>query len=143
MTKYLLIGLGLLAPFLFWLTMFNYVEQGEAGLTWNPFTGELGMQQQGMHISSPLMRVAIIETRPQRVCITSTAQAAPNCQLVQFDETLFREFVAVEGWRYYWLSNRISFNSGHTETYRGFHDVLRGYAFSAKPYRFIKRMKTL
>lgn len=123
---------------LVYLSTFNFVEQGHAGLAWNPFTGQVTLQKPGIHWTAPTTLVARIDLRPQRMCLTSSAQAAPNCRLVQFDEYNYRDFIAVEGWRYYWLSNRISFNSGHEETYRGFRDVLRGYAFSAQRYSFIK-----
>ena len=127
-----------LIPVLAFLSAFNYVEQGEAGLTWNAASGEIGLMKPGIHWTSPITLVTKIELRPQRMCLTSSAQAAPNCRLVQFEERHYREFVATEGWRYYWFDNRLSFNSGHDETYRGFRDVLRGYAFSAQSYPFIK-----
>jgi len=135
--KYKLIALTFL-PILALFSSFTYIEQGEAGITWNPLTGETGFQKPGIHWTSPLTLVTKIDLRPQRMCLTSSAHAAPNCRLVQFDERYYREFVAVEGWRYYWFDNRLSFNSGHEETYRGFRDVLRGYAFSAQRYPFIK-----
>lgn len=120
------------------LSTVTYIEQGELGLTWNSLTGELGTQEVGFHVSSPFTLVSVVETRPQRVCITSSAHAAPNCRLVQFVPERYKEFLAVEGWRYYWFDNLISFNSGHEETYRGFRDVLRGYAFSAQEYPFVE-----
>lgn len=135
--KYVLIAL----PFLALWSTFNYVDQGEAGLGWNAVSGEIFLQEPGIHWTSPITLVSVIETRPQRVCITSSTQAAPNCKLVQFDATQYKEFVAVEGWRYYWFDNFISFNSGHQETYRGFRDLLRGYAFSAQEYPFVKTIK--
>jgi len=61
-----------------------------------------------------------------------------NAKLVQFDPEHWEEFVKVEGWRYYWWSNRISFNLGYREEYRGWRDVMRGYGYSAKKYPFIK-----
>ena len=134
--KYVLIVM----PFLALWSTFNYVDQGQAGLGWNPISGEIFLQSPGMHWTSPITLVSIVETRPQRVCITSSAHAAPNCKLVKFDKQYFREFVAVEGWRYYWFDNLISFNSGHEETYRGFRDVLRGYAFSAQEYKFVETL---
>lgn len=129
-----------IVPIIAFLSTFNYVEQGNAGLAWNPISGQITLQKAGMHWTAPTTLVTTVETRPQRLCLTSSAQAAPNCRLVQFEERYYKEFVAVEGWRYYWFNNRLSFNFGHPETYRGFRDVLRGYAFSAQRYPFIKTL---
>ena len=121
------------------MSTFNFVEPGQAGLARDRLSGDLTVQSAGIHWTSPTTFVTTIETRPQRVCVPSTAHSAPSCRLVQFDISHYREFVAVEGWSYYWLRNRFSFNSGY-ETYRGFRDVLRGYAFSTEPYPFVKVM---
>lgn len=130
------------APFLFLLSTVNYVEQGQAGLVWKPIMGEVSLQEKpGFYFTSPFTLVSTIELRPQRVCLTSAAHSAPNCRLIQFDPKQYKEFVKVEGWSYYWFANRISFNLGHPETYRGFRDILRGYAFSAHQYPFIKTLK--
>jgi hypothetical protein len=116
----------------------NYLEPGEAGITWNPVNGEIGIQDHpGYQVNAPWEFVTTIETRPQRVCIQSPAHAAVNCRLVQFDTRYYREFVAAEGWRWYWWSNRLSFNSGY-DTYRGWRSILYGYAFSSQQYRFIR-----
>jgi hypothetical protein len=82
-----------------------------------------------------------VDTRPVRVCITSTSRSF-DCRLVQFQPSEYREFVATQGFYYYWWSNRISFNAGYDEEYRGMKDVLRGYAYSAKPYSFVKTLRT-
>jgi hypothetical protein len=115
----------------------NHVEPGEAGLAWNPFRGTVVVQTPGYYVTPPWERVASIDIRPQRLCLTSSAHAAPNCRLAQFRIERVNDFIAVEGWRYYWLANRLSFNSGHAETYRGWRDVMRGYAFAHKPVSFI------
>lgn len=121
---------------------FNYLDSYEVGLTWNVVTGETKLQNRaGWHLRKPWVLVSTIDTRPQRVCITSSAHAAVNCRLVQFVPAAYRDFVAVEGFRWYWWSNRISFNTGYKEEYRGFRDVLRGYAFSAEQYPFIRVLK--
>jgi hypothetical protein len=78
-----------------------------------------------------------VSTAPQRLCLTSSAHAAVNCRLVQFVPEHYRQFLAIEGFRWYWWSNRFSFNLGYREEYRGFKDVLRGYAFSSQQYQFI------
>jgi hypothetical protein len=116
----------------------NYVEAQHIGLTWNPLSGEKGMLQAGWHATAPWVFVSEVDTRPMRVCITTSAHAGVNCRLVQFIPERNDEFLKVEGFRWYWWSNRISFNGGYREEYRGFRDVMRGYAFSAQPYPFIR-----
>lgn len=124
--------------FVIWLAFINHVDQYQAGVAWNPVSGELWLQESGYHRTAPWTLVARIDLRPQRVCITSASHAAFNCRLVQFVPEYWQEFVRVEGWRYYWLANRFSLNLGYREEYRGFRDVLRGYAFSARRYPFVR-----
>lgn len=116
---------------------FRYVETGNALIQWKPLSGEISLLQPGWNVVGPLTFTTEIDTRPQRLCLGSGSHAAANCRLVQFDTARYQEFVKTEGFRWYWWSNRLSFNSGY-ETYRGFRDVLRGYAFSANQYPFVK-----
>lgn len=133
------LGICFLGAFVFYVFCLNYLESGEAGLTWNPLSGEISAQTTpGWQLSSPLVFVSRVDLRPQRLCMTSAAHAAVNCKLVEFDMEHRKEFIATEGWGWYWWANRVSFNFGHAETYRGFRDILRGYAFSSTPYPFIK-----
>lgn len=130
---------GVVAVLLYFLC-FNHTEPAEAGIAWNPISGELSAQapgDSGWHLTAPWTRVARIDLRPQRVCIT-TAGRGVNCKLVQFQLDGLKAFVDAEGFRYYWWANRVSYNYGYSEEYRGFRDILRGYAFSAKQYPFIK-----
>lgn len=121
----------------FYLGFVNYTDQYHVGITWNLFSGELMLQEKaGFHCSPPWMLVSRIDTRPTRVCITSTSRAY-NCKLVQFEPGAYREFVKTQGFRYYWLANRLSFNSGYDEEYRGMRDILRGYAFGVEQYPFV------
>ena len=119
----------------------RYVAPGFADITWQPLSGEIGLLHTGWNVVGPLTFTTEIDTRPQRLCLSSDTHAAANCRLVQFDITRVNDFVATEGWRWYWWSNRLSFNAGYDETYRGFRDVLRGYAFSANQYPFVKVLK--
>ncbi|MBI4118251.1 MAG: hypothetical protein HY455_01785 [Parcubacteria group bacterium] len=122
----------------FYLAFLNHLDPHQVGITWNVVDGTVAMQERsGWHITPPWVFVSRIDTRPTRVCITSSGVAVFNCKLVRFEPKAFREFVAVEGWRYWWLANRISFNLGYREEYRGMKDILRGYAFSSKQYPFI------
>ncbi len=126
--------------FLLYLACFNYVEQYEIGIAWNRVTGELWQQHAGYYYTSPWVAVSRIDTRPVRVCITTSGRGY-NCKLVQFKPEAYREFAAVDGFRYYWLSNRVSFNWGYDEEYRGMKDLLRGYAYSAKQYPFVATLR--
>ncbi len=129
------------AGLLLYLAFVNYTEQYEAGITLNVFTQEPGIQgSSGFHLTAPWILVSVVDTRPQRVCITSASRAF-NCKLVQFDPVNYKEFVATEGFRYYWWANRISFNFGYHEEYRGMKDILRGYAYGVKRYAFLKTLE--
>lgn len=123
--------------FLFYLGFINWTEPTEIGLTRNMITGKMWTQEKGgFHITPPWVWVTRIDTRPMRVEISSACHAY-SAKLVQFDKDAWEEFVAIEGWRYYWWDNRISFNYGYDEEYRGMRDVIRGYAYSAKSYPFV------
>ncbi len=128
------------ALFLFYLFCYNHNEAYEVGLARNEITGKVTLQPGGMYITPPWVRVARIDTRPMRVCITS-AGLGFNCKLIQFEPSAYQEFVSVEGFRYYWWANRISFNLGYPEEYRGMKDLLRGYAYSVKQYPFVKILR--
>ena len=127
---------------LFYLVFVNHLEAYQIGITRNWATGEvtiqnLGKDTGGFYFTAPWVQVARIDTRPMRVCITSATRAF-SCKLVEFEPSAYKEFVAVQGWQYYWWANRISFNFGYAEEYRGVKDILRGYAYSVKRYRFLK-----
>ena len=123
-------------------SMINYLEPTEVALTWNPLTGERGMQlHAGWNLRAPWVFVSTVSTAPQRLCLTSTAHAAVNCRLAQFVPEYHQQFLATEGFRWYWWSNRFSFNFGYREEYRGFKDVMRGYAFSSQKYPFIRILR--
>ncbi len=114
----------------------NYNEPTQIGIARNMVSGEMWEQGGGLHIKPPWVWVVRIDTRPVRVGVLSGGRGYSG-KLVQFDKQHWREFVAVEGWRYYWFSNRISFNMSYDEEYRGMKDILRGYAYGAKKYPFI------
>lgn len=128
-------ALGVMA--IFYLACVHYLEPHQGAIVWNWASGELRVDTKAAwHLTWPWVVATRIDLRPQRVCITSTTRAV-NCKLVRFEPSAYREFVVTEGFRYYWLSNRISFNRGYDEEYRGWRDVLRGYAFSTKKYSFL------
>lgn len=114
----------------------NYLEPYEEGIAWNFVDGELYLQHKGWNFTLPWVLVARVDTRPMRICVT-TAGRGFNCKLVQFEPSSYKEFVATEGFRYYWWANRVSFNLGYDEEYRGVKDILRGHAYGVKRYSFI------
>jgi hypothetical protein len=127
---------AIVCVFLFWLGFVHYTEAHQVAIMWNKMTGEVTLDETGgFTFSPPWVFVSRIDIRPHRVCVTTTARTI-NCKVVRFQSEEYREFVAVQGFRYYWLANRLSYNSGY-ETYRGMRDILRGFAFSEKQYPFI------
>jgi hypothetical protein len=122
---------------LVYLPLFHYTGQHEVGLKFNPFMGTVQADTPGFNFSAPWVAVAKLDTRPQRVCVTTVAKVLV-CKLVRFNPEGYSEFVKREGFRYYWLDNRISFNFGYAEEYRGVRDLLRGYAFEGTPQKFLE-----
>lgn len=122
---------------LFYNLFANYNQPTEIGVARNHITGEMWIQEGGgLFVSPPWVWVSRIDTRPVRVAVESAGRGY-SAKLVQFDKRHWREFVDLEGWRYYWLANRISFNFGHEEEYRGMRNILRGYAYSPRQYSFL------
>lgn len=123
-------------------TCFYTLEPTQIGLSRSMTTGQVVLQDRtGYHLKPPWVFVSIIDARPMRVCVTTSAHAAFNCKLVQFIPSEWRTFIKTEGFGLYWWANRFSFNSGYREEYRGMKDILRGYAFSAESYPFIKTVE--
>lgn len=119
-----------------YLAFFHYTEPTQVGIMRNLVTGELKLDTPGWNVTSPWVSVAKLDTRPTRVCVT-TAGRGFNCKLIRFEPGAFKEFVATEGFYYYWWANRLSFNFGYDDEYRGARDLLRGYAYSVKRYPFV------
>lgn len=137
--KWIRRGTGLfLALFLFWLGFLNYTEPTQIGIARNLATGEMWAQiGGGWHLTPPWVLVARIDTRPIRVSVDSAGHGY-SAKLVQFVPEQWETFVNTEGWRYWWWANRISFNLGYKDEHRGMKDILRGYAYGAKEYPFIR-----
>ena len=117
---------------IFYVAFITHIEPSERGIARNWITGELILLDPGWHAYSPWTWVAIVDIRPIRVSVQSAGRGF-SAKLVQFDLAGWREFVQTEGWRYYWWSNRLSFNWGQAEEHRGMKDILRGYAYGHKP----------
>lgn len=135
------LGTLLFLAFLLVYTFFlHYTEPTEVGIVRDWVTGEVRLDTPGWNATGLLVTVAKIDTRPMRVCVTSAGRGF-NCRLVEFQPEGYREFVAVEGFYYYWWANRISFNFGYDEEYRGVRDLLRGHAYGVRQYPFIKVLR--
>lgn len=123
-----------------YLACVHYTEPTEIGIVRNLVTGELRLDTSGWNLTPPWVSVAHVDTRPMRVCVTSAGRGF-HCKLVQFEPAAYRTFVVTEGFRYYWWSNRLSFNLGYDEEYRGVKDLLRGHAYGAQRYPFVTVLK--
>ncbi len=134
----LALAIFLFSVFTFYLFFLNYTEPTEVGIARNFITGEMWIQKGGgWWCTSPWVRVARIDIRPVRVTVPSAGHGY-SAKLVQFQPDAWQEFVAVEGFRYWWWANRFSFNFGYDEEYRGMRDILRGHAYGTKKYSFFK-----
>ena len=125
---------------IFLLGWVNFLDAHHLGIARNQITGEMWkMGPGGTYVTGPWVRVARVETRPIRVSVESAGRGYSG-KLVQFQQEHWKQFVEVEGFRYWWWGNRISFNWGHEEEYRGIPNILRGYAYSPrlKEYKFIE-----
>jgi hypothetical protein len=124
-----------------WLMFFHWTGVHEISIRRNIVTGEVSIDSiAGPEITAPWVQVSTIDIRPRRLCVDCDCRAL-NCKLVEFVPSKWKGFVEREGFRYYWLSNRISFNSGSEKTYRGMDWILRGYAFDQQSHTFIKTTK--
>jgi hypothetical protein len=133
--RWLAIFVGLFG--IIYFPFFHYTNIHELGVMKNIVSGDLRRDDPGFNFSAPWVLVAKLDIRPQRVCITSRSRIM-RCKLGSLDANNFRDLVAREGFRYYWWDNRISFNFGHDEEYRGIRDLIRGYSFSDEKYSFVK-----
>lgn len=134
-------SLGLAIVVSFWLFCFHWTGVHEVGIRRNIFTGEVSLDSiSGFEVTPPWVQVAMIDTRPQRLCIECDCRSL-SCKLIEFNPDGWSDFVAKEGFRYYWWANRFSFNSGADEEYRAMRWILRGYAFSGQEYSFINTTK--
>jgi hypothetical protein len=115
---------------LFYIFYFYNVDSNHVAISRDLLSGKTYIEQStGWQVSSPWVQVVKIDTRPFKICLTSTTSTI-NCRLVQFDTTGWKELIARESFQYYWFRNRLSFNFGYQEEYRGFKDILRGYTFN-------------
>lgn len=121
----------------FYLMCLNYAQPTDLPIARDIFSGETWNQGGGWHLTAPWVEVAVIDTRPMRVEVTSAGHGF-SAKLIQFDRKYWRDFVNTEGFYYYWWANRFSINFGYSEEHRGVRDIMRGYAYSAKHYPFLE-----
>lgn len=121
--------------FLFWLLCFNYNGQHHISINRNLITGKVTMSRGGMYITAPWVQASRIDIRPFRVCLDCGCKNI-NCKLVVFNPDGWEDFVKREGFKYYWLVNRLSFNISYEHEYRGIKSILKGYT-DGKEYPFI------
>lgn len=122
---------------LIYAAFINHTEPTEIGIARNMVTGKMWIQEEGgFHITPPWVWVTCVPTHPVRVAVMSSGRGY-SAKLVQFEKRHWKEFVALEGWRWYWFDNRFSINFSYDEEYRGIKDILRGYAYSPKQYPFL------
>lgn len=126
--------------FSFYIMFVNYIEPNQIGIVRNIISGKMYVQEHGgFYFTAPWVFVIRVDTSPIRVSLMSGGKGYSS-KLVQFQKEYWEEFVNIEGFRYYWWSNRFSINFGYTEEYRGMKDILRGHAYGAKQYKFIKTL---
>lgn len=132
---------GVVVLFLFWMACFHWTGIHQVAIARNFFTGKVIIDSTaGFNLSAPWVQVARVDIRPHRLCIDCDCRAL-NCRLVEFDRSGCMEFVNREGFRYYWWSNRFSYNSGAEQEYRGMAFILRGYMSDGQSHSFLKITK--
>ena len=127
---------------LFWLFFFSFNTYHHISIKRNWITGTTELLEPGFTITAPWVQIIRIDIRPVRVCIECSCRNA-QCNLIAFNKEGWQDFLAIEGFRYYWLANRLSFNFGNSNEYRGMSNILRGYGFDDKQYSFITKEKSV
>lgn len=135
--KILLLSIPIDVIFIIYLAFFNHVEPKEVGIVRNHLTGDTWVQHAGWHITSPWTWVSVVPTHPVRVGVPTSGRGY-SAKLVHFLPEHADEFLEREGWRWYWWDNRFSLNLGHEEEYRGFRNILLGYAYTSEHYPFVE-----
>jgi hypothetical protein len=136
-----ILAIGSITALLIWSLLFHWTGIHQIAIKRNLITGVIEIDSiAGINVSVPWVQVSRIDTRPRRLCIDCDCRSL-NCKLVEFKKEGWKEFVDREGFRYYWLSNRLSFNSGSKQEYRGTNWILRGYAYDNQSHSFIKITK--
>lgn len=119
----------LITAFFIWLFFIHYNDSHHVSISRNYISGEVKLDTtKGIKFSAAWVQVIKFDTRPIRVCLDCSC-ANINCRLISFNPSGWKEFIDREGVKYFWFKNRISFNFGQDQEYRGIKHVLRGYAY--------------
>lgn len=136
--KIIIISAALLLVATFYLSCVSYTDYKHVSISNNLITGEKILDTiPGITISYPWVQIVRLDKRPFRICVSSSSKNMV-CGLYSFDYRYWKDFIELEGIHYYWMYNRISYNSGHSDEYRGLVDILKGYVLDNKKYKFIK-----
>jgi len=115
----------------------SYTDSHHYAIERNIVSGQIVFRgPNGMRITPPWVQVVRIDIRPIRACVDCSCNNI-DCRLISFNISGYLEFIEKEGFGYYWWRNRLSFNYGNKLEYRGLPNVLRGYAFDDKNYKFL------
>jgi len=126
-----------------WLFFIHYNDSYHVSVSRNYFSGEVALDSShGIKFSAPWVQVIKFDTRPFKVCLDCSCRNI-DCRLIGFNPIGWKEFIDREGIRYFWFKNRLSFNIGQEQEYRGIHHVLRGYAYDEKSYPFLKQFERI
>jgi hypothetical protein len=110
--------------FLVYLLFWNHVDYNEIGIAYNSRTGELNKQDVGWHFTPPWVKVTYIPTIPIRVEFDQYSKFVLP-KLVKFNPEHYKDFVNIEGFRYY----------GEIKW------VFRQYAYSGRQWSFLEEVK--
>lgn len=132
------IGYWFIGMFIIYMSLFSRNDINHISIERNYISGEVKINEDpGIRITAPWIQVVKIDIRPFKICVTSSSKVL-NCGVYSFNKDGIHDFIKREGISYYWFRNRLSFNYGHREEYRGFVDIIKGYAFDlGKKYAFI------
>lgn len=134
--KWLLVTASI--AFLTYTPFFHHTDVGQVAIMHNIIDGSITTDTEpGFTVSAPWVLVSRIDIRPSQVCVEGAARVA-NCRLAKFVPEHLVEFIDREGFSYHWFANRLSFNFGHSQEYRGSRNYLRAYAFSNKSVPFVQ-----
>ena len=125
---------GLTIVFMLLLFFFctNHVGVNSVGIGYNSWTGEVHVQKQnsgsysGWYLTSPFVRVAVLNTVPMVVQIPSRANIVTQ-KLVRFNPDGAIDFVREQGFSWDLAMSQ--------------NNILMGYAFSGKKYPFLDEME--
>lgn len=130
--------IGFIGFFLFWLLCLNHLAPNEFGVAYNSMNGEVSVQDEpGWHLTSPMVRVATIDTRPFQVCMGGSRIL--NCKLIRFKKEGVKEFVRVQGFEYWSHPQQMCSNIGsEQQRCSGLAATLMGYAYTDPNVPFLE-----